>query len=304
VLKLCISLYIALSLFRETLKVFGLSLTSQKSQTLLSIMPMVCLNLTQKVHVPDTEVGGGFSMGSSYFYLEFLLVWLSLLKMSGFQNPAIFALDYTLVPDACHPVQLQQAIAGYKHVLSITQDSSKICVGGDSAGGAIILSFLLHLAHSSKSKLELEQFRPGMALLISPWVTLVSSKDRNTRSDYLDVSSLQIYARQYAGPKVSVHDPLISAGKCKDPGLWIRASPSKGFGIIFGEEEVFAPEIRYLITLLQKAGTDVDIREEKGGIHCWPVAALYLSGNKKGRQKGLKLIVDMIQESFSRNAKA
>lgn len=48
--------------------------------------------------------GGGFSMGSSYFYLEFLLTWLSVLKSSGgFQNPAILSLEYTLVPDACYP---------------------------------------------------------------------------------------------------------------------------------------------------------------------------------------------------------
>jgi acetyl esterase/lipase len=243
-------------------------------------------------------------MGSTYFYLEFLLVWLSLLKKSGFRNPAIFALEYSLAPEACYPVQLQQAKAGYEYVLSITKDSSKICVGGDSAGGAIILSFLLHLARSSKSELELGRLRPGMALLISPWVTLVSSKDGNTRSDYLDIASLQLYAQQYAGSKISVHDPLISAGKCKDSELWIQLSPSKGFGILFGEEEVFAPEIRGLITLLQRSGIDITIREEKGGIHCWPVATLYLSSTKEDRQRGLKSIVDIIQEKYLRGTKA
>lgn len=242
-------------------------------------------------------------MGSSYFYLEFLLGWLSLLKVSGFENPAIFALEYSLVPDACFPIQLQQAKAGYEYVLSITKDSSKICVGGDSAGGLIVLSLLLQLARSSKSELELKKLRPGMALLISPWATLVSLKDRNTRSDYLDIASLRTYARQYAGPKISVHDPLISAGQCKDPKLWIRASPSRGFGILFGEEEVFAPQIRDLAALLQSAGADVAIREAKGEIHCWPVATLYLSSTKESRQKGLESIVNMIQAVFLQNPK-
>ena len=48
--------------------------------------------------------GGGFSMGSSYFYLEFLLTWLSVLKIhGGFRNPAILSLEYTLVPDSSYP---------------------------------------------------------------------------------------------------------------------------------------------------------------------------------------------------------
>jgi hypothetical protein len=149
--------------------------------------------------------GGGFSMGSSYFYLEFLLAFLSLLKsQGGFQNPAIFALEYTLVPDASYPTQLHQAIAGYKYILSITHNPSKICVSGDSAGATLILSLLLHLGNVSIKGLKnianssaKEDIRPGMAVLISPWVTLVSPKDNNTSADYLDADNLHLYARQY-----------------------------------------------------------------------------------------------------------
>ena len=63
-------------------------------------------------------------MGSSYFYLEFLMAWVDLLKDSGYKNPAIFALEYDLVPDAQFPTQLEQAMTGYDYVCSITQDSS------------------------------------------------------------------------------------------------------------------------------------------------------------------------------------
>jgi acetyl esterase/lipase len=238
-------------------------------------------------------------MGSSYFYLEFLLVWHTLLKNSGFRNPAIFALEYTLVPDACYPTQLQQTMAGYKHALSIIQDSSKVCVSGDSAGALLILSLLLHLAHTSDNEMEMDSIRPGMAILISPWVTLISVNDKNTPSDYIDADSLHLYAHQYAGNKVAVSDPLVSPGNCKDLELWRRATPSKGFGILFGSEEVFAPEIRDLVILLRKTGATVDTREEEGGIHAWPVAALFLSGTHEERQKGLKTIVHMISEHMT-----
>ncbi|KAI9762235.1 MAG: hypothetical protein M4579_000558 [Chaenotheca gracillima] len=233
-------------------------------------------------------------MGSSYFYLEFLLVWASLLGAKGFKNPAIFALEYTLVPDAVYPTQLNQAAAGYAHVLSIVKDASRICVGGDSAGATLILSLLLHLAKSP----EHHQNRPGLATLISPWATLVSPKNQNTPSDYLNAETLHLYARQYAGTKASLDDPLVSPGRCTESEWWQQAAPSMGFSILFGEEEVFAPETRDLIATLEKAGTSVDVREEPGSIHAWPVATLFLSDSQAERQKGLKDIVDVIAESM------
>ena len=241
-------------------------------------------------------------MGSSYFYLEFLLAWITLLKRAGYQNPAILALEYTLVPDQSYPVQLNQAIAGYRYVLSVTHDPSRICVSGDSAGGTVILSLLLHLANSNAGKLDsnasvaTDNLVPGMAVLISPWVTLISSKDKNTSSDYLDAENLHHYAHQYAGNKISLHDPLISPGKCKNVSWWRTASPLKGFFITYGAEEVLAPEIRDFIALLHKADIKVDLQDQKGGIHAWPVAALFLSSTRDERQKGLKSIVERIRE--------
>jgi acetyl esterase/lipase len=235
-------------------------------------------------------------MGSSYFYLEFLLVWLSLLKSVGYRNPAIFALEYTLVPDACYPTQLQEVITGYNYILSMIDEPSKICVAGDSAGATIILSLLLHLARSGQTEKDNRSIVPGMAVLISPWVTLVSSKDKNTASDYLDAKTLQIYARQYAGTKISTGDSRVSPGNCKDVDLWAKASPTHGFFITYGAEEIFAPEIRDLIRILVEAGTDIDVEIAKGGIHAWPVAALFLSSTTEKRQRGLKSIVDQIWE--------
>ena len=79
-------------------------------------------------------------MGTSYFYLEFLLAFHTLLSDSSytgtrFSNPSILALEYTLVPQASYPTQLHQAIAGYKFLLAKTHDLSRIIFSGDSAGG-------------------------------------------------------------------------------------------------------------------------------------------------------------------------
>lgn len=224
-------------------------------------------------------------MGSSYFYLEFLIAWLVLLQRSGYKRPAIFALEYTLVPDESYPVQIEQAISAYRNIC-VNHDPARIVVSGDSAGGTLILSLLLHIANDKQTNLKMgnankwRMTAPGMAVLISPWVTLVSPQDKNTESDYLDVDSLHQYARQYAGSKISVQDPLISPGDCKDLDWWRKACPEKGFYFCYGAEEVFAPEIRDLLGLMKgdvRLQGLVESREESGGIHAWPVAALFLS---------------------------
>lgn len=90
-----------------------------------------------------------------------------------------------MVPEGRFPKQIEEAVAGYEHVLSIVDDPGRICVSGDSAGATIILRLLLRLAN-----MNLQGMKPAFAVLISPWVTLVSDKDHNTRSDYLDIGRL------------------------------------------------------------------------------------------------------------------
>ncbi|EMD85841.1 hypothetical protein COCC4DRAFT_72685 [Bipolaris maydis ATCC 48331] len=236
--------------------------------------------------------GGGFSMGSSYFYMEFLLAWVALLKAAGYGNPALFALEYTLVPDATYPTQLHETLAGYEYVLSLAQSSTRIVVGGDSAGATLMLSFLLYLSEHT----ELRHQKPGLAIMISPWVKIISPDNRNTASDYLDSSSLEQYGRQYIGSKVSADDAMVSPGNCKDIRKWTEASPEKGWYFLYGSEEVLGPETRNLVALLEKTGKEVDTWEERGGIHAWPVASLYLGETKEARLSGLKSVVGAIKE--------
>jgi acetyl esterase/lipase len=238
--------------------------------------------------------GGGFSMGSSYFYLEFLLAWASLLKDNGYQNPAVFALEYDLVPDAAYPTQLEQTVTGYNHVCTTVDDPSRICVAGDSAGATLILTLLLYIGKQSNS----EDQKPGFATLISPWTTLFSSHNRNTASDFLDASSLHLYGRQYAGSDEKLNDPLVSPGVCRDVAWWQKASPTEGYGVLYGSEELLGPELRDLIALWRKSGCAVSVREEPGAIHAWPVATLFLSDTQAERQKGLKDLVKMIRQAI------
>ena len=233
-------------------------------------------------------------MGSSYFHLEFLLAWVSLLKLAGYRNPALFALEYSLVPDEIYPTQLQQTIAGYEHACSMIGDASRVCVGGNSAGATLILSLLLSIGQLPQHQRQL----PGYATLISPWPKLVSPRNRNTASDYLDADSLEVYGRQYAST-ANLNDPLVSPGACKDSIWWANASPIAGFGVFFGSEEVFALEIRELVTTLRRSGCAVGVREEPGGIHAGPLVALFLADTQTRRQRGLRDMTMMVKQSIA-----
>ena len=255
---------------------------------------------------PDLVVyychGGGFSMGSNWFYMEFLLAWVHLLQDAGYTHPAICALEYDLVPDSISPTQLKQTAKGYEHLLSVVEDSSRICVAGDSAGATLILSLLLNMAAETGSKIAgrgLSQAqKPGLATLISPWCTLDTPLHRNTSSDFLEADTLHLYGRQYAGSQYHLNDPILSPGKCTDLSWWSRASPKGGFCITYGSEEVFGPDIQAMISRLRKADIGVSVREEPGSIHAWPVVALFLSDTQAQRQKGLKDLVGMIKRAI------
>ena len=229
-------------------------------------------------------------MGSAYFYLEPLLALLTLLK-SHYRNPAIFALEYTLVPEAAYPTQLSETMAGYDHVLSLVHnDASRICVAGDSAGATLMLSLLLRIAQLPDQQRRL----PGYATLISPWVTLVSENNRDTPSDYLSKASLQLYGSQYAGTVENLSDPLVSPGCSADLDWWARAAPRNGMYIAFGSEEVLGPETRTLISRLEKSGVNVSTREDAGGVHAWAIASLFLEDSIEQRVRGMKDLVKMV----------
>nr|POE59323.1 putative steryl acetyl hydrolase mug81 [Quercus suber] len=192
-------------------------------------------------------------MGSSYFYMEFLIAWIHMLKEAGYSNPAVVALEYTLVPEATYPTQVQQALAGYKYAISLVDGPSQVCVSGDSAGATLVLSLLLCLSNYS----SLKEKMPALAIPISPWVTIISPNNKNTPSDYLNADSLHLYGSQYIGSKASPTDSMVSPGCCKDLSWWRRASPSTGWYFLYGAEEVFAPETKQLISTLAKAGATV-----------------------------------------------
>jgi acetyl esterase/lipase len=237
-------------------------------------------------------------MGSSYFYLEFLIAWIKQLQDRRFKNPAVFALDYTLVPEGVWPQQFDETWAGYQLLLDFVGDPSRICVSGDSAGASLILSRLLHHGSHDEELVVYESRKPALAILISPWTHILSNLNENTRSDYLDARTLELYGTQYVGEH-SAKNELISPGLSS--GRWKTVMPSRGYGIVYGGEEVFVAGIEDTIRKIKADGARVKVKKEIGGIHAWPVVNLFLGRDRQERLRGINQMTDMVVSRMAKN---
>ena len=103
--------------------------------------------------------GGGYIMGSlnTSSYIRYLL--------SKYTGLNVLGIQYSLAPEIPYPAALQDAVAGYKWLLSNGYDPNDIIIGGNSAGGGLSVAVLLKMK-------ELELPLPKAAILISPWVDL------------------------------------------------------------------------------------------------------------------------------------
>jgi epsilon-lactone hydrolase len=75
------------------------------------------------------------------------------------------ALDYRLAPEHPFPAALEDAVSGYRYLLSRGIRPSRIAIAGDSAGGGLVVAAMLAIRDAG-----LEQ--PACGWCISPWVDM------------------------------------------------------------------------------------------------------------------------------------
>jgi acetyl esterase/lipase len=227
---------------------------------------------------PDVVIyylhGGGFTMGSTYFYLEFLLLWCEILREAGFVRPAVFALEYSRVPEKVWPTQLAETVEGYRYVRS-RAEKERVVLAGDSAGAMLVLSLLLYLRGRDKA---------AFVVLISPWTKLLGGCCESEQ-DFLDTRRLRELGLLYAGDE-NPYTPLVSPGDCMDEGRWRESLPAGGIGFYWGSQEVFAPGIAELSQRLARIARVLG--RERQEVHCWPVAAMFLEASDEQRCRGLR----------------
>ncbi|KAL5614162.1 hypothetical protein FOVSG1_003225 [Fusarium oxysporum f. sp. vasinfectum] len=123
--------------------------------------------------------GGGFALPANIGYFKF---WKTLVceTRCAEKDLAVFAVSYTLAPEAQYPLQLRQSVEALRYIIMKTRrEPRQILLGGDSAGGNLVVGVLSHLAHKHADieGLKLDEPLAG-TVAIAPWTNLTVDDSR------------------------------------------------------------------------------------------------------------------------------
>ncbi|KAJ1939444.1 hypothetical protein FBU59_004121, partial [Linderina macrospora] len=125
--------------------------------------------------------GGAYCLGERS--LSHLFIYANASSATGLR---VFSPDYGLAPRYCFPQQLHDCYIAYRYLVGNGFKPSNIFLGGDSAGGTLVLGLLLLLK-------DMQMEMPRAAMLVSPWVDVTcpgESWTTNRNLDYLPAFSL------------------------------------------------------------------------------------------------------------------
>lgn len=144
--------------------------------------------------------GGGFTAGSCITHRELAA------RIALATQRRVLLAAYRLAPEFPFPAALEDIVCAYCWLMEQGYGPEQLAIGGDSAGGGLVVSALLLFR---ERKLPM----PGSAILLSPWLDLsLSGESIMTRSELDPLTTeagLRVSAELYAGEQDRTL-PLIS----------------------------------------------------------------------------------------------
>jgi len=214
--------------------------------------------------------GGAYQIGHPASAIAPFLRIAELADTQGI-SVAVFALDYSLTPEAQYPTQVNQAEAAYRYLLNDQHiDPVKLAIVGDSAGAHLMLNLLSVLAE------EKALSKPGAgAFLIAPWIDIRCANDgsyvRNKDNDYLLRDRL-IKAGEQVMPRK--HDAtashIINFSLPRPKQSWADILPSKVW-VGIGSNDVLLDDAVAFVKQAKAAGVDVELDIDEGKVHDWQI---------------------------------
>jgi acetyl esterase/lipase len=211
--------------------------------------------------------GGGYITGHP---LENVAQTLRIAEIGSERRTTIdvFALQYTLAPEAVMPRQMDQAIAAYRYLVSDMKiDPTRIVVMAASAGAHLALSLLYGLAAAGEAC-------SGKAMLLYPWVNLDNSGrsfEDNQNKDALSKKELDCNVRWLLGPHGRHKFPyLVNFATSAQPnGLtWSKILPPATW-ITIGSHDVLLSDTERFVAVATADGAAVDFEVAEGLPHGW-----------------------------------
>lgn len=215
------------------------------------------------ITVPESEPGfvvlfyhgGGFMLGSTADHLGFCI------RLARASRAAVFSVDYRLAPEHIFPAAVEDALAGYRYLLSAGYSPHRILPVGISAGGTLVLSLLLSLRDQQVTL-------PPAAICMSPVVDMMfpgESVLKNQDRDWITPARLTAQRAAY----LAGHDP-------QDPLASPIYANFKGLPRLYvqvGTHELLASDVGKFVDRARWAGIPVQAEIWEGMFHSWQVFA-------------------------------
>lgn len=279
---------------------FGSTVSHVKSTTYEACKCKCTVNSAEHCET-NHKVGGGWAVPANRGYFTFFGKFLKEMHAAG-KDISIFAVAYTLAPKAVYPTQLRQSVSAVRYILEQpSRTASNVYLGGDSAGGNLVLGVLSHIAHTHP---EIEALKLSAAdgdgagtksqfggiTLVAPWSSLETSfppLETENLADLIDPGVAEPWAGSYLGGRErdNYTDPRLA------PAEWLRDFPVKHVLITAGGSEVLLPFIEDFANRMKEALGEgrVEYFVGAGEAHVAPMFNLLL-GDSTETEQGKKIM--------------
>jgi acetyl esterase/lipase len=170
----------------------------------------------------------------------------------------VFSLDYRVAPEHRYPAALDDAVAAYQWLLGQGLPASAISVGGDSAGGGLVLGLLLRARDKG---LPL----PACGVCFSAWTDLAgtgaSVRLNDGRCDMFRTENIAEFAGAYLGSN-SPFDLYASPAHADLNGL-------PPLLLQVGSTELLLDDTRRVHNKIQETGGVSKLEIYDDVFHCW-----------------------------------
>ena len=196
--------------------------------------------------------GGGYFGTTPNMYTMF---GAALVRLTGCE---LFIPDYRMSPEFPFPAGMLDAADAYQGLLDRGIDAEQLIVAGDSGGGGLATSLMVHLHQENIP-------RPRALALFSPEVDLDFSQESVMANARYDVLPWNIPVTSYLRG-IQPNDSRVSAVFSAPQPEWFPPT-----FVCWGEEEMFRDSIEEFAANLRDGGVAVMAMEEPGMFHVFPI---------------------------------
>jgi acetyl esterase/lipase len=192
--------------------------------------------------------GGGYAMPGLDVHAQMLQRWVN--WYDG--KLAIFAPSYTLTPHAVYPQAFGECVEATRYILEGVGKDKDVVIGGDSAGGQLVVAVLSHVSghqHSNSAlvkPLDLKGKKLKSAIVIAPWASSDSKKFPTAHElSYTDTVSPYIASYWSGLYKNGRDDDEFIVPEIAEPSWWSGLGNSlESLLVLVGEHETLRDIIK------------------------------------------------------------